>query len=207
MNANFRQTLPVLISVILFVLALICFACWVKWTGIPISFQVTQLAGLMSPLILASAFIERAVEILVSPWRDTGASKLEKRVAAIKTSIVDAVTAQQKASELGEASDRLDDYRGQTQRYAFAVSLAMSTCAAIVGVRGFWPFVDHTAFTTLGHAQQVAFSTLDVGLSAALLAGGADGLHSIVNAVTSFFDATADKATQQGASPGTAGTA
>jgi len=36
-----------------------------------------------------------------------------------------------------------------------------------------------------------------VMLSATLLAGGADGIHSIVNAVTSFFNATADKATKQ----------
>jgi hypothetical protein len=36
---------------------------------------------------------------------------------------------------------------------------------------------------------------VDVALSAALLAGGADGIHSVMNAITSFFDNTAEKKT------------
>jgi hypothetical protein len=44
------------------------------------------------------------------------------------------------------------------------------------------------------HPQQVFFLCVDVALSAALLAAGADGIHSVVNAITSFFDASADRA-------------
>jgi hypothetical protein len=34
---------------------------------------------------------------------------------------------------------------------------------------------------------------LDILLSAALMAGGANGIHSVISAFTSFFDASAQK--------------
>ena len=92
------------------------------------------------------------------------------------------------------ASDALDEYRGETQKYAFAISLTLATLVSIVGVRAFGPFLDTGKFHTISRAQQLFFLCLDVGLSAALLAGGADGIHSITNAVTTFFYATAEKA-------------
>lgn len=45
---------------------------------------------------------------------------------------------------------------------------------------------------TLG--QKNTFIVFDVVLSAALMAGGADGIYSVVSAFTTFFDATAKKA-------------
>jgi hypothetical protein len=42
--------------------------------------------------------------------------------------------------------------------------------------------------------QRGFFFTVDALLTALLLSGGADGVHSVVNAVTTFFDATATKA-------------
>ena len=90
----------------------------------------------------AATFIERAVEILVSPWRDEGASKLDKVVAAIKARPADPVIDAANATALRTASDALEEYRGDTQRYAFAVSLALSVMVSIAGVRALGPFVD-----------------------------------------------------------------
>jgi hypothetical protein len=100
----------------------------------------------------------------------------------------------QNADELKIASNALDQYRGKTQRYAFGISLTLSILTAMVGVRALGPFLDNVKFHSTPHAQQIYFLCLDVALSAALLAGGADGIHSIVKAVTTFFDATAQKA-------------
>ena len=154
---------------------------------------MTNIANLLAPLVFAAAVIERAVEILVSPWRDAQASKLQTALSAIKAASA-ANPATQSAEDLQAASDALDEYRGETQKYAFGVSLTLSILTAIVGVRALGPFVDVTKFHTTAHAQQLYFLCLDVALSAALLAGGADGIHSIVKAVTTFFDSTAQKA-------------
>jgi hypothetical protein len=158
--------------------------------------KVSDLAGLLAPLAFAATVVERAVEILVSPWRDAGASKLDKAVAAIKARPVDPATSTQNAADLKQASDVLDDYRGDTQRYAFAVSLTLSVLVSIAGVRALGPFVDAVKLNdpkVTTEAQRLFFLAVDVALSAALLAGGADGVHSVVNAVTSFFDNAADK--------------
>lgn len=180
-----------------FAVALLClttFAIWLRWEGIGLSVQVSNIASLLAPLVFAAAVIERAVEILVSPWRDAQACKLEAAVSAIKARSPDPATQAQNAADLKAASDALDEYRGETQKYAFGVSFTLSILAAMVGVRALGPFLDNARFHTTSHAQQLYFLCLDVGLSAALLAGGADGIHSLVNAVTSFFDATAQKA-------------
>jgi len=44
--------------------------------------------------------------------------------------------------------------------------------------------------------QLGAFTVFDVILTAALLAGGADGLHAPINAFTSFFDGVASNNVQ-----------
>lgn len=188
---------PLLVSGALGLLGLVIFGIWLRWDNLSLTVQVTNLANLLAPLVFAAAVIERAVEIFVSPWRDAGASKLEKAVAAIKARPAEASTSAQSAKDLESASNALDEYRGDTQKYAFAVSFTLSILASMVGIRALGPFVDlsrlHDPHLTPA-AQQLSFSCLDVALSAALLAGGADGIHSIVNAVTGFFDASAERA-------------
>jgi hypothetical protein len=178
-----------LVSGVLAAVGLVVFGIWLRWENLVFTIQISNLASLLAPLVFAAAVIERAVEILVSPWRDAGASKLESAVAAVKARTADPAMASQNAADLKTASDTLDEYRGETQRYAFEVSLTLLMLAGAVGVRALGPFLDVARFHVVSHAQQISFLCLDVVLSAALLAGGADGIHSVVNAVTSFFDA------------------
>jgi hypothetical protein len=191
-----RKTWPLLAASALALIGVVVFRVFLKWNNLNLTVKVSDLAGLLAPLAFAATVVERAVEILVSPWRDTGASKLEKAVAAIKARPVDPATNTQNAGELKQASDAIDEYRGDTQRYAFAVSLTLSVLVSIAGVRALGPFVDATRLNdpkVTTEAQRLFFLAVDVALSAALLAGGADGIHSVVNAVTSFFDNTANK--------------
>lgn len=176
-----------------------------QWAGLSFTVRMQDLAGLMAPLAFAAAVVERAVEILLSPWRDAEASKLDKRITAIQNrKAEDPVAIAQKEADLKAASEALDEYRGKTQKFAFAVSILVSTCVAIAGVRVLQPFLDSNksieAFQKAHPAQFAYFLSVDVGLTTALLAGGADGVHSVMNAVTTFFNTTADntsKASQQ----------
>jgi hypothetical protein len=189
-----RRSLPLLIAGAIALLGLIIFRLFLNWNGLTLTVKIGDVAGLLAPLAFASAVIERAVEILISPWRDAEASKLEKAVAAIKARPDDPATRAANAADLKLATDVIDDYRGQTQRYAFAVSITLSLLVSIAGVRALWPFVDAAKFgTAISPAQQAFFKCVDVAVSATLLAGGADGIHSVVNAITSFFNATASK--------------
>lgn len=194
-----RKNVPLVITSAAALLAVVLFCLYLRWTGLNFTIKVTEVASLLAPLAVAATIIERSVEILISPWRDGGANKLVRAIDAIKARPADAATNAQNLADLKAASDALDDYRGKTQQYAFAASLMLGMLTSISGVRALWQFVDHTKFPNAGltsDPQQNFFLGLDMALSAALLAGGADGIHSVVNAITSFFDATADKAKQ-----------
>lgn len=191
-----------LLGFIIAIASVAVFAWKQRWDGINLTLNVTDLVSRMTPLILAATFIERSVEILISPWRDAPAAKLQNALNAIKARPVatDAVTAAANAEDLKIASQALDDYRGDTQRHAFAVSLVLSFCAAIAGVRGLWSFVSAdpatlTAYHSLREGQKAYFQVVDVILSGTLLAGGADALHAVLNSITTFFNASANKAT------------
>ena len=191
-----RKNWPLLVSGALALLGVIVFRVLLKWDGLNLTVRLQDLSGLLAPLAFASAVIERAVEILVSPWRDSEASKLDKAVAAIKARPADPAANTQNAADLKAASDAIDEYRGDTQRYAFAISLTLSVLVSMAGVRALGPFADvgklnDVRFTT--QAQHLFFLCVDVALSAGLLAGGADGIHSLVNAATSFFEGAATR--------------
>jgi hypothetical protein len=190
----FNKNWPLLVSGALALSCVAVFGAYLKWDGLSLTVRLQDLSGLLAPLAFASAVIERAVQIIVSPWRDAEASKLEKAVSAIKDT--DPATNARNAADLKAASDRLDEYRGDTQQVAFGVSLTLSILVSMAGVRALGPFADvarlnNHAVTTPG--QHLFFLCVDVVVSAGLLAGGADAIHSVENAATSFFDNTVAK--------------
>ena len=69
----------------------------------------------------------------------------------------------------------------------------MGLVASLAGVNALSPFLAKDALNNLPAAQHALFAGFDIVLTAALLAGGADGLHSVISAFTSFFGATAQR--------------
>ena len=188
---NLKENRPLYITSGIAVVVLILFTWMSRWRGLTLSIDPGNVLSAMSPLLLTSAFIERAVEIVISPWRDAGATNLGNIVDTLKAQVPSA-----DAKAIADAEAAFQQYKGKTQQYAFGASLSFSLAAAYVGVRALWPFVDHVSFEKLGSHQQWMFLVVDVVLSAALLAGGADGIHSVINSFTTFFDTTAQKAQQ-----------
>jgi hypothetical protein len=181
------------------------------WPGINIKVDYNTVPTVLAPLLLTAMFIERAVEVLISPWRDPGADQKARALKNARTN--QAAVASQQA-----ATDDYIQYKGKTRRYAFAFALLLGTAAAMVGIRALWPFLDDpngkffaaTVSTVngvetvskaqgnpindpLNHRERKAFIVVDVVLSALLLAGGANGIHSVVTAFTSFFDNSSQK--------------
>jgi hypothetical protein len=191
-----RRNAPMITAASIASLMVILYTWLARWRGITLSIAPQHVLDAMAPLMLAAAFIERAVEVIISPWRDAGATKLGNRLDVLK-----AQTPPADACEIHAADAAFQEYKGKTQQYAFGVSVSISLSAACVGVRALWPFVNAANFNSLDPNQQWAFLLVDVVLSAALLSGGADGIHSAVNAVTTFFSTTAQKAQQSANAP------
>lgn len=188
---------PLLISIAIATVMVVLFTWKARWPGITLSIPITDVMTKMAPLMLAAAFIERAVEVIISPWRDAGATTLENKLNALK-----AQTPAANAMDIQAADAEFQAYTGKTQQYAGGVALTLGLGAAYAGVRAFWPFVNTADFYAhVGSGQRWMFVVVDVVISAALLAGGADGIHQVVNAFTTFFSTTAQKATQAAAAP------
>ncbi len=161
-------------------------------------FGPSDVVKLLTPLVLASAFIERAVEVIISPWRDSEADRLTTQLHAVRvvSTAGDEPTAD-RVSNIVAAKHALTDYRGQTQRYAFLISLGLGLIASLAGVRTIRPFLQLDALNHLNFVQRDLFVGFDVLLTGALLAGGADGLHSMISAITCFFNATSERVSNQ----------
>ncbi len=122
LRSRVRKDWPLFVSGALAIMGLIVFRVSLNWDALGLTVKLQDLTGLLAPVAFAAAVIERAVEILISPWRDADATKLESAVAAVKARPANPDTKEKDASDLKEATEKLADYRGETQRYAFAVS-------------------------------------------------------------------------------------
>jgi hypothetical protein len=99
-------------------------------------------------------------------------------------------------ADASTAAVAITDYCGLTKQYAYAVSLLLGILVAYSGVRGLENLCAENALKAVGWGQKLMFETVDVILSGAVMAGGANGIHSIVNLVTSFADTTSDRVKQ-----------
>lgn len=124
----------------------------------------------IAPLVAVAAFIERAVEVVISSWRDAGAASLQ--------------------------GAELTSYKLQTQSYAYAISLGLSMFASLVGVRGVAALVDASSLAAMSARQQLNFTLFDVIITSLLLSGGSNGIHQVVTTITTFLDSSKDKMTR-----------
>jgi len=148
--------------------------------------NASNIVGFLTPLIVTAAFIERAVEVVISPWRDKdGDLKTNKAQTASK--LMEIAPGPDQAVSLQAANDDLSQYTGQTRRYAFALAFAFSVMAVTAGVRVLWPMLDATALKSVPADQQNYLRWYDMLLSTLLLAGGAAGIHAPISAITGFF--------------------
>jgi hypothetical protein len=154
---------------------------FVSWSPLPLTIIPTNLLTYMAPLALTAGFIERAVEICISPLRDAGAETIQNELAALK-----AVAAPDTVA-ISEKQKKIVEYREVTQQWAFSISFLLGLSAAFVGIRALAVFLPTPLPVSTTQVQLSWFSLFDTVLTAALLAGGADGLHAPINAATSFF--------------------
>ncbi|MDP3766509.1 MAG: hypothetical protein Q8S13_00705, partial [Dehalococcoidia bacterium] len=144
----------------------------------------------MAPLVLVSLFIERALEVFMTTWRGPEAARLAHEARQASAGVEGAPPT---------AGVNLVAYRASTQRVAFLSGIALGVIVSALGVRGLEQFVDASTFSLLSPLQRDWFKGADVLLTGAVLGGGADGLHKIVAAFTTFLDTTTKKA--QAAAP------
>jgi hypothetical protein len=152
------------------------------------SLTAGELVQLLAPVVLLSLFIERTLEVFLTPYRNPGAVGLETQARAALSGAKSGEPAA--LAGAADALAALKAYKVGTRRIAFAASLALGLLVAAAGMRVLEQLADPATMGALGSFQKALFETLDVFITGGLLAGGSDGLHKIVATFTDFVERT-----------------
>ena len=146
----------------------------------------------LGALLVFALLIERTMEVFLTIWR---AEESYKREAEVKRLISGGRSATD--TDLKQAQEKLIEYRTETQRWALPSSFILGLVLASFGVRVIDQFI---AWPAVGAPNRPSenqlwwFHVADIVLTAALLAGGADPIHKLMDAFRKFMEASASKA-------------
>ena len=148
--------------------------------------------GTLSWLFVVALFIERAVEVIVSVMRDSGAAPMADAVKAAKEKAAEQVRVTPGAvaylDGLHAAQKTLSAYRAETKEFALCVSFVLSLFVSLAGVRAFDSIVNKVPDANW------LFATADMIVTGAVLAGGTDAIHQMANVFTDFMTRASEKA-------------
>ena len=144
--------------------------------------------SILTPLVLYSFFIERAIEVYLSVWRAKDSDALKLAVKQTKGGNTSA------PAELYTLEHKLTSYKATTRDIAFVSGFIIGVLISLAGVRALALFVDPTSLSDLTPFQTTCFAILDVFITGALIGGGSDGMHKLVTMILALFDSTKAKA-------------
>lgn len=149
------------------------------------------LLGTLTWLFAVALFIERAVEVIVMVLRDAEADVRAGAVGAEQGRLDEAAKAAPAVplnlDALHAAQKNLADYRAETKEVALCVGFVLGIAVSLAGIRSFASIVDAVP------AGNWLFSTVDVLVTGAVLAGGSEGVHQMVNVFSNFLASLADR--------------
>lgn len=144
-------------------------------------------ASRFSTLVFFSLLVERTVEILMSIWRSEEANRLEatvRRLVAAPTPSTDPA--------LIHAQTALIQFKAETLQWTMPVAFSMGLLISAFGVRALSQFIDPSSIGP--DAQRRLFNISDIVFTGALLAGGADPIHKLLDLYRKFVESSAAKA-------------
>ena len=138
----------------------------------------------LSVLLFFSLLIERTVEIVMSIWRSEKSNTLESELRV-------ALKARSSFINFYPARANLIQYLAETLQWGMPVSFAMCLLLSALGVRALSQFFDQEI---LLEPQRWWLNFSDIVFTGALLAGGADPIHKILDLYRKFVESSAAKA-------------
>jgi hypothetical protein len=99
-------------------------------------------------------------------------------ILARLSSVADHVPEAQR--ELRDAEAEIEEFKGETRKIAYVVGTLIGLIIGLAGVRALSPLIQ-SQFPEAAWFQEFAFNSIDVAMTAALLAGGAAGVHQVIS--------------------------
>jgi hypothetical protein len=148
--------------------------------------------SILTPLVLYSLFIERAVEVFLTVWRGKESDALALAVKQEGQKISTLKNADRGSYNL--LQHKLAEYKATTRDVAFASCFILGILISLAGVRALALFVDPSSLDDLSSFQSAWFTVLDIIITGALIGGGSDGMHKLVSMIIAMFDSTKARA-------------
>lgn len=141
------------------------------------------------------AQLKERVSFFQSQLTMPSATELTPAERAAITSKIDDANQQMAEAQKDQRTveSQLDLYRSETARITFVAGAMIGLIVGLAGVRVVAPIVDFN-LADWGSFQRIVFHSLDVVLTAGLLAGGANGIHQIISVFAEFTESSRRKA-------------
>lgn len=143
-------------------------------------------------LFLISLFVERAIEMFLSAWRSEDADKkdleirhLNNKIESLGTSSTESMLKNLEKLEINRSK-----YSAKSRMYALWFGLIIGAFISLVGIRTLETIVISKDLIGL---QKNLFVTVDVLLTASVLAGGSEAINKLMKVYNSFMLATVKK--------------
>lgn len=164
--------------------ALVAAAYWLAAAAAPppLAFAdgaLVNVGNVLAPLVLVAAFIERAVEVVLTPWRGDESDVIQQNIKA-----------QREAGNVEAAESQcvvLCRHKNGTRRRAFLIAVSLGLMAALVGFRAVSMLVENPP-------EEGIFVSFDVLITGFVLGGGAAGIHKAMEAFTDYMEMISESA-------------
>lgn len=133
-----------------------------------------NLGMVLAPLVAVAAFIERTVEVVLTPTRGDTAGKLRHDLEKKKEA----------GADIADLQKQLRNYSLGTRRYAFLLAVGLGLVASMLGLRA----LENLVVTSPDDPLAPAVRRFDMLLTGLVVGGGADGIHKPVKAFTDYME-------------------
>lgn len=186
----------------LFYLVFICGLLYVLIPIAPLTFQVLSFDVVirrLSVLIIVALFLERALEVYklsyFSQRKERLTIKVEQHQLELNALLLTSSEDEPKRDALQEIKDRLFEaeenlqaHQDYTRQRILQIAIVFALLLSAVGLRSLEGIVQYPETETISEIFRLyLFRILDISLTAGLIAGGSEGLHSIIKKLYSFF--------------------
>jgi hypothetical protein len=155
-------------------------------------FGIDQVSQVLTILFLIALFFERALEVYILTFRKLNEEILEKKLEPLGSAMADT------------SQNDLARYKDETRKIALWAALCGGILISMIGVRGLEPFLEMSVdvngiihIKNVTQWQEIAFRIFDILLTGAMIAGGSDTLHKILNVFTTFMDTATEASKTQ----------
>ena len=146
---------------------------------------------IIGSLFIVTAFVERAVQVILGIWVEPGKLEIKGKISAAKAKRAGGATPD--ADEIAQ-TQALEKYRAASGKLAFTLALFMGVAVSWIGVRSLRALIDPVSYDEIGtDIQRHIFTLVDVVVTGALIAGGSNGMHELMQTITEFFGQTRDR--------------